>query len=217
MDDSTTIIDGGNIITHSITANQLDAANINASNMLTIGAFDTNEQQNILNSEISVGGRNLLAGNAGKPGKWTVSAPATANFTKVESNNGYNVNINFDAVSGYENLNSPAITVEPNQQYTLSCDYTVNKAYTSTSNRNYGISIRTDSGNHSSYDDLASNSLGQAVFKTTVGAAHTSFTFTPTVSTIYLCLNGGNILDNQSGLSFDIKNIKLEKGNKDTD
>ena len=48
LDDSNTIIDGGKIITGSITANQLNATNINASSMLTIGSFNTNTK-NLIN------------------------------------------------------------------------------------------------------------------------------------------------------------------------
>lgn len=64
LDDSTTIIDGGNIITGTVTANQLNATNINASKILTIGAFQENTQDDILNSNIQVGGRNLLGNTA---------------------------------------------------------------------------------------------------------------------------------------------------------
>lgn len=59
-DDTTTIIDGGNIITGTVTANKLNASDINASNSLTIGALSTTTQSDILNSNIEIGGRNLL-------------------------------------------------------------------------------------------------------------------------------------------------------------
>ena len=81
LDDTTTVIDGGNIITGTVTANQiaanavtadkihtnavtaakLDATTINASNKLTVGAMTTAEQEKILNSNVQVGGRNLWA------------------------------------------------------------------------------------------------------------------------------------------------------------
>ena len=48
LDDSTTIIDGGNIITNSITANKLDTVDLNASHAITIGAFDY-ETSNTIN------------------------------------------------------------------------------------------------------------------------------------------------------------------------
>lgn len=120
-------------------------------------------------------------------------------------------------MSGYENLNSPAITVEIGKQYTLSCKYSVNKQFTETSGKDgYGITIRTDEGAHSSYDST-SNSLGKCKFESTIGTYTSSFTFTPTVSTIYLCLNGGQIADNQTGLSFDVYSVQLERGNIATD
>ena len=63
VDKTTTIIDGGHIITGTIDASKLNATNINASNSLTIGALDLNTQDAILNSNINVGGRNLLTGS----------------------------------------------------------------------------------------------------------------------------------------------------------
>ena len=60
LDDSTTVIDGGNIITGSVTANKLNAANINASKTLTVGAMTDAAASSILNSNVVVGGRNLL-------------------------------------------------------------------------------------------------------------------------------------------------------------
>lgn len=60
LDENTTIIDGGNIITHTITAEQLNATSINASKSLTVGAMTDTAAATILNSNINVGGRNLL-------------------------------------------------------------------------------------------------------------------------------------------------------------
>lgn len=54
LDDSNTIIDGGKIITGSITANQIEAYS------LTIGEFNINTQNSILNEKIEIGGTNLL-------------------------------------------------------------------------------------------------------------------------------------------------------------
>ena len=54
----TTVIDGGNILTNSITANQIKG------NTLTLGQIDTNVQNSILNENIEVGGRNLLYNSA---------------------------------------------------------------------------------------------------------------------------------------------------------
>jgi hypothetical protein len=59
LDENTTIIDGGNIITHTVTAEQLNATSINASKSLTVGAMTDAAAATILNSNINVGGRNL--------------------------------------------------------------------------------------------------------------------------------------------------------------
>ena len=64
LDDSTTVIDGGNIITGTVTANQIAANAVTAEkiqgNSLSIGVFDTATQNSVLNSNLKVGGRNLI-------------------------------------------------------------------------------------------------------------------------------------------------------------
>lgn len=67
LDENTTVIDGGRIITNSITANKLNASNINASKTLTVGALTDAAAETILNSNVVVGGRNLLL--------WTKNLP----------------------------------------------------------------------------------------------------------------------------------------------
>ena len=57
LDDTTTVIDGGKIITGSIDANAINANTISGSS-LTISSFK--DSDNYLNSNIQVGGRNLL-------------------------------------------------------------------------------------------------------------------------------------------------------------
>lgn len=52
LDDSTTVIDGGNIITGSIATNKLDVNDINVNHSFTIGAFDADAQDSILNSNV---------------------------------------------------------------------------------------------------------------------------------------------------------------------
>lgn len=60
LDDSTTIIDGGSIVTGSIDANRINVTDLNASNAITIGALNTDTQNSILNDNIKLGGENLL-------------------------------------------------------------------------------------------------------------------------------------------------------------
>lgn len=76
LDNTITVIDGGNIITGSVTANKLNAANINASKTLTVGAMTDAAASTILNSNIQVGGRNLLYDTSGWS-KWAKTAKAT--------------------------------------------------------------------------------------------------------------------------------------------
>lgn len=60
LDSSITVIDGGNIVTGTVTANKLNASDINASNSLSIGALTTATQDDVLNSKMNIGGKNLL-------------------------------------------------------------------------------------------------------------------------------------------------------------
>lgn len=81
LDNTITVIDGGNIITGSVTANKLNAADINASNSLTIGALSTATQDDILNSNVEVGGRNLLA-YSGTGKNWSYSTFTDGVYTR---------------------------------------------------------------------------------------------------------------------------------------
>ena len=59
---------------------------------------------------------------------------------------------------------------------------------------------------------------GQYVVENTVtNIKRGMITFTATVDTLYIVINGGCIDDNQTGLSFEFNKWKLEKGNKATD
>lgn len=62
-DNGTTVIDGDNIITGTVTADKLNATNINASKTLTVGAMTDAAAKTILNSNVQIGGRNLLLGS----------------------------------------------------------------------------------------------------------------------------------------------------------
>ena len=63
-DDTTTVIDGGHITTGTIDASKATITNINGANIkagtLSIGKIDTDDQDKILNSNIQIGGENLL-------------------------------------------------------------------------------------------------------------------------------------------------------------
>ena len=110
LDDSTTIIDGGNIITSSITANKLDASSINASNMLAVGSFATDEQSKILNENIKIGGRNLLLGTSTSK-SCTIASDASSAYTSSYVRSGY--------------LISKESSLTTNDYFTVSFDWTI--------------------------------------------------------------------------------------------
>ena len=118
LDASTTVIDGGTIVTGSVTANKLNADSINASNSLTVGAISTDSQNQILNSNIKVGGTNLLVNSGdltkwGKEGGIVATWDSTANMYKVtdtaHSSSRWGI---YQDISG----------IEPNTEYTISID-----------------------------------------------------------------------------------------------
>lgn len=59
LDENTTVIDGGTIITNSIHANKITAGTMET------GVFTSTAQKTILNSEIEIGGRNYVLNSAG--------------------------------------------------------------------------------------------------------------------------------------------------------
>lgn len=61
---SATVISGGKIQANSIGADEINATSINASKSLTVGAMTDAAASTILNSNVQVGGRNLLLGAA---------------------------------------------------------------------------------------------------------------------------------------------------------
>lgn len=197
LDDSTTIIDGGNIITGTVTANQLNALNINASNMLTIGAFQENTQNDILNSNIQVGGRNLLRNTAisriekaTQYGAWDILKPTYSNPYLLDLDEG---------------------------EYVLSFDWEADSALPGSFYVwiGYGNTAGTGSAEMpgSSGGDLFGNgeTSGHVVRKFTWPDANDTYPY-------FACRpfrdNTSNVL---SGITFTITNAKLERGSVPTD
>lgn len=73
LDNTITVIDGGTIITGSVTANKLDADNINASHMLTVGSFNA-DTKNLINGANS---KEQLIYIQATSGTNSVSTPST--------------------------------------------------------------------------------------------------------------------------------------------
>ena len=161
-------------------------------------------------AESSTFGDNVLTGNALNPYNWTVSAPDGASFTKTAYGTA-GVQVTFNTVSGYELLYSPAITVTSGKAYTLVAEYTVGKEYTIASGKGgYGLSVYKAQPT-STYDSSNANFVARANFITsaTRTAAKATVTFTAPSSTVYLGLNGGQIADSQTGLTFTLDKLSL--------
>lgn len=161
------------------------------------------------NSVSSVG--NILTGNVANPSNWIISAPSGASYTK-EAYGTAGVKVTFNSVGGFEWLYSQPIAVTSGNKYMVFFDYTVGKTYTTTSGKSgYGLVAYSGSNAPSgSYDDGNARFLGKAEFSKTASGDRVlkgSFTFTATSDSIVLGLNGGQIADNQTGLSFTIDNL----------
>ena len=159
----------------------------------------------------TVVGTNILTGNALNPYNWTVSAPSGASYTKTAYGTA-GVKVQFSAISGWEWLYSPAITVESGKKYTLSVEYTVGKDYIIASGRGgYGLSVYKTTPPHSSYDNANTNFIARAQFFETETrvAMKATVTFTASSNTVYLGLNGVQINDSQTGLEFTLDKLTL--------
>ena len=114
LDNTITVIDGGNIITGTVTANKLNAADINASKSLTVGAMTDAAASTILNSNVQVGGRNFfrlsdsVAGYLDGPAGGVVGQSnheRTTEYIPVEANTEYVLQAWYDTsnpTSSYE-------------------------------------------------------------------------------------------------------------------
>ena len=190
----TTVIDGGNILTNSITAQQLNTTNINASKSLTVGAMTTDAQNSILNSKIEVGGRNLMKDTANLGSAWIKDTGASVS-------NGV-ATIALGTSSGnYRIYQMPATGYwgkwEANTTYTMSVDAKVSAS---------GIKL--------SFEPYANGVAHKEVSPTTEWKRYTyTFTSGNSTATASCSLFAKNAI---SGYLY-LRNPKLEYGNKATD
>lgn len=189
-----TTIDGGNLVTGTVTANKLDAVDINASKTLTVGAMTDAAAATILNSNIQIGGRNLCTGTA-------VSKQLTPQQSWFAPYGIY-------SISTY---GGAAIADTANTQYTASFDYTitgVDEAF------NLTISPQTEPNTYSGAFVVASiplgNSSGHAEGTGTITAGARDYAGT---SGVLLAGEGGT---NNRNVVLTISNLKFEIGNKAT-
>ena len=196
LDNTITVIDGGNIITGSVTANKLNAANINASKTLTVGAMTDAAASTILNSNIQVGGRNLLLAT-GTPQSKTMPTVAAGSYTTWDP---------YKLVGAYNTLGLSA-----GDSITISFDWSVTGAAA-----NSTLKIGTNASPWEYFGVLATFAAGAS-------SGHVTKTYTVT-STLASCT--GTTLRARidavgtaitTSMNLTLSNVKLEKGNKATD
>lgn len=189
-----TTIDGGNLVTGTVTANKLDAADINASKTLTVGAMTDAAAATILNSNIQIGGRNLAMGTA-TPKTVTTIANRTWYLPAVYS------------ISAY---GATAIADTNNTQVTISFDYTitgVDTAFTLVSCLKETSSVW---GNSITFNSVpVGNSSGHAEGTKDLTAGERQYAGTDGI----LFSGSGNANANSV---LTVSNLKVEIGNKAT-
>lgn len=221
LDENTTVIDGGNIITGTVTANQLNVSNINASNSFTIGAFNTDTRNDILNSNIEVGGRNLLAlGHVNYYGAVATGEELDTSGYLVDGSVTYTRN----AVKnkGFYITNYEAY--EPNTSYIVHFDIMqdANSASNITTMLFHSATPNNTSSSYSIIDGQTKAGVNTSIAcdLTDGNYHHVELYFTST-STIASETYYGMIYqlnkDVANAYTVHIKNLKFEKGTKPTD
>ena len=192
-----------NIASSAVTADKLDATTINASNKLTVGALTTTDQNNILNSKLKIGGRNLLRFTA-KPAytgnintgwsTWGGTVTATDEGIKVSNSSSI---ASFRVPLIYQNA------VVGGEEVTLSFEYRTNLTTTAIT----VYLICTSGSNKTATITLP------AVSTTEWNECNATITFSSTEGQT----TDSILVPYQTGW-FEIKNatLKLEKGNKVT-
>ena len=189
-----TTIDGGNLVTGTVTANKLDAADINASKTLTVGAMTDAAAATILNDNIQIGGRNLCTGTA-------VSKQYTPYSSWFSPTNTY-------IISAY---GGTAIADTANTTLTASFDYTITGVDTAFT---LNILFKTSSVSWGGGFAVASIPLGSS-------SGHAEGTG-PITNGVRQYAGGEGIVFNGEGdttnrnVVLTVTNLKLEIGNKAT-
>jgi hypothetical protein len=194
LDNTITVIDGGNLITGSVKANTLDAADINASKTLTVGAMTDAAASTILNSNIEIGGRNLLLDTSTGQG-WYYST--------------------FDASTGEFTSATTAIT----ESYVTA----PLKAYVE-QGQQYILSVYAKSNGYVKNMDLFKYNANTAHIQSKLAISLTTeyklytmtFTANATEQVTIRFDNNGSTTSGTNAILY-IKRPKLEKGNKATD
>lgn len=191
-----TTIDGGNLVTGTVTANKLDAADINASKTLTVGAMTDAAAATILNSNIQIGGRNLATGTATPQ---TVTTRANQNWFEP-------------VVYPLSAYSATAISDANNTQITVSCDYSI-------------VNVDTPFNLTASFKETGQGSYITNVkikdnIPTGNSSGHAEGTIAITAGMRANAANGGVMFsgsgDANANAVLTVSNVKIEIGNKAT-
>lgn len=228
LDDSTTVIDGGTIITGSITANKLNATDINASNMLTVGSMTTSAASSILNSNIIIGGKNLLGNTENRSGSTIGTNSGTGStFGSIGRYNDSVSLYSFVDYDGYSNAIFCATSTSTGNRgvgwYTKVGEIRAGETYTFSCR--IKCSIATNVHMHTAW--RSGSATASYTGWTSAGikaiSADTwtdySYTFVPASNAqldweffVAICITGSS-----SGATYQVAHAKLEKGTKVTD
>lgn len=194
IDNTTTVIDGGNIITGTVTANKLDAADINASKILTVGSMTDAAAATVLNSNIAIGGRNIATGTA------TAKTLTTA------------VNQNYFTPSVYplSVYSATALSDASNTQVTVSFDYSITGVDTA-----FSLTVGFYGGQ--SYNEIVTAKADIPIGSST---GHAEATKGITNNMRQYAHNGGVLFSGSGNANANavltVSNLKVEIGNKAT-
>jgi chaperonin cofactor prefoldin len=214
-------ITGANIAAGTITANNIAANTITAaqmaSNSVLVGNMDSNTLSQVLNSNITIGGRNLVLNSDFSQGlsPGTVTPPTNWSFwgsgvSVWGSQGGTNYNLPRTLYIAHSTSNSGIsqfVNMLPNTQYTIS--------FSSHEEANITAIYNTIE-----YYDANWNNIYNYSFPYNYNAPDTvqSFTFTTPSSYTYAKLTQGATSSSSiAGLLTTLGNVKLELGNKATD
>ena len=197
-DEGTVSIDGGDIVAGTVTADQM------AANSITVGNMSSETQSQVLNSNIQVGGRNLLILTGTDKGYYTAGTPS-----------GTNLSVDTDG-SFYKSVTSTSATIA-----CASCiateDVISGETYTASIWLKSSIATRRvtlQARKTSSGDDGGKLVESNWFYLTADTWEKLTYTFTASASTsVFLRV----YIEAGDACKVNVKEWKFEKGNKNTD
>lgn len=209
LDENTTVIDGGNIITNSVTANQIAASAVTAdkiaANALTLGKFTASDKLLVDNSQVLVGGRNLLRHTGAGFSDFAI------NTTSFGTHHLYSTGTTDTA---YDGKKLADFGLEAGDQVTLSFDWATSQ--NGSNDIRYGTFWAEFYGVKADGTNGYTAKFGPTI---TMSASNASGHYSQTMTLKALTANTLRMVMriNNSCLVMSVSNVKLEKGNKATD